>query len=245
MIGSGIGLLKIPYFSEPTGLRFAKALDVAIQDLKDQGCRGLVIDLRGNIGGGLGFARLASYLCAGKIPIGYSLTPARLRRGYDRTALPEVVMPVGKIELMRTLARYAVRDKSVVLLTQGLGVQPFHGNVVVLFNEWTSSAGEMVASFTAENGLATTIGTTTAGKVLGAINFPLGGGYSIRQPVFGWYTSKGQCLEGSGIEPQIRMEPELDALSASVDSQLHASLNNLSDAAINPDRIEAAKPLTT
>ena len=85
----------------------------------------------------------------------------------------------------------------------------------------------MVASFTAENELGTTIGTTTAGKVLGALNFPLRGGYYIRLPVFGWYTSKGQCLEGSGIEPQIRMEPELNALSASVDSQLQAALNNL------------------
>jgi len=31
----------------------------------------LIIDLRGNIGGGLGFARLAGYLCPGQILIGH------------------------------------------------------------------------------------------------------------------------------------------------------------------------------
>ena len=87
------GLLKIPYFPGPTGISFANALDVAIRELKSQGCDRLIIDLRGNIGGSLGFARLASYLCPGRIPIGHSLTPARLRKGYDRDTLPRVPMP--------------------------------------------------------------------------------------------------------------------------------------------------------
>src|ERR1039458_3944329 len=57
------GLLKIPFFPGPTGISFANALDLAIRDLRSQGCDRLIIDLRGNIGGSLGFARLASYLC--------------------------------------------------------------------------------------------------------------------------------------------------------------------------------------
>jgi carboxyl-terminal processing protease len=64
-IAAGIGLLKVPYFPGAFGMRFAKALDVAINDLKQQGCDRLIIDLRGSIGGSLGFARLASYLCSG------------------------------------------------------------------------------------------------------------------------------------------------------------------------------------
>ena len=62
---------------------FANDLDRAIDDLKKQGCDRLIVDLRGNIGGSLGFARLASYMCPGQIPIGHSLTPKRLRSGYD------------------------------------------------------------------------------------------------------------------------------------------------------------------
>jgi hypothetical protein len=103
---------------DPTGLSFAKTLDAAIQDLKDHGCDSLIIDLRGNIGGSLGFARLASYLCPGEIPIGHSLTPDRLRADYDRQTLPRIPMPATRPRLLLTLAQYALRDKSVVLLTR-------------------------------------------------------------------------------------------------------------------------------
>ena len=208
------GLLKIPYFPGPTGISFANALDLAIRDLKSQGCDRLIIDLRGNIGGSLGFARLASYLCPGRIPIGHSLTPTRLRKGYTRDTLPRVPMPRTTPEFVLALARFALRDKSVVLLTQGLGPQPFHGRVAILVNEWTNSAGEMLASFASENRLATIIGTKTAGNVLGALNQRVGAGYWLRVPVFGWYTSSGKCLEGQGVSPDLHLD--IDPLSLDV-----------------------------
>ena len=64
----------------------------------------------------MGFARLASYLCPGQIPIGHSLTPGRLRRGYDREELPRVPMPRTRATLALTLARFAFRDKSLFFL---------------------------------------------------------------------------------------------------------------------------------
>ena len=185
-----------PFFPGPTGISFANALGLAIRDLRSEGCDRLIIDLRGNIGGSLGFARPASYLCAGRIPIGHSLTPTRLRKGYTRDALPRVPMPRTTTQFMLALARFALRDKSVMLLTQGLGPQPFHGRVAILVNEWTNSAAEMLASFASENRLATIIGTKTAGNVLGAVNQRVGSGYWLRVPVFGWYTSNGKCPKG-------------------------------------------------
>ena len=83
-------------------------------------------------------------------------------------------MPASRAGLLLTLARFAFRDKSVVLLTQGLGAQPFHNKMVVLINEWTNSAAEMVANFAAENRLATIVGKRTAGNVLGTMNFRVG-----------------------------------------------------------------------
>jgi len=213
------GLLKIPYFPGPTGISFANALDAAILDLKVQGCDRLIIDLRGNIGGSLGFARLASYLCAGRIPIGHSLTPTRLRKGYSRDALPRIPMPQTTPQFMLALARFALRDKSVMLLTQGLGPQPFHGRVAILVNEWTNSAAEMLASFASENRLATIIGTKTAGNVLGAVNQKVGAGYWLRVPVFGWYTSNGKCLEGQGVSPDLDADVDSPSLEAAIDRQ--------------------------
>jgi carboxyl-terminal processing protease len=224
MIASGVGLLQIVYFPGAMGLGFAKTLDAAIADLKKQGCDRLIIDLRGNIGGSLGFARLASYMCAGRIPIGNSLTPGRLRKGYDREQLPRVPMPCTRAKLLFRLAQYAVKDKSLFLLTQGLGPQPFHGRIAVLVNEWTNSAAEMVASFASENRLATIVGTKTAGNVLGASNFKVGSGYWLRVPVFGWYTSQGNCLEGKGVLPDVTVEVEPYQLNAGVDQQMDKAI---------------------
>ena len=228
MIAPDIGLLKVVYFPGPMGLRFAKDLDAAVADLKQHGMSRLIVDLRGNIGGGLGLARLASYMCSGQIPIGHSLTPRRLRIGYKRGDLPPVPMPRSKIELGLTLARFLFRDKSVVLLTQGLGPQPFHNRIALLVNEWTNSAAEMVAGFAAEYGLATIVGTKTAGNVLGAANFRVGSGYWVRLPVFGWYTPKGDCLEGKGVSPNVLVEVDPCLLNAGVDQQMNKAIEILS-----------------
>jgi C-terminal processing protease CtpA/Prc len=228
MVAPNIGLLRIVHFAGAMGLQFAKQLDGAITDLKQHGMSRLIIDLRGNIGGGLGLARLASYMCSGQIPIGHSLTPRRLRTGYRREDLPSVPMPRSKIELAWTLARFLFRDKSVVLLTQGLGPQPFHSHIVLLVNEWTNSAAEMVAGFAAENRLATIVGNQTAGNVLGAANFKVRSGYWVRLPVFGWYTSKGDCLEGKGVSPDVLVEVDPCQLNAGVDQQMNKAIEILS-----------------
>ena len=129
-------------------------------------------------------------------------------------------MPRSRAELLVTLARFAFRDKSVMLLTQGLGEQPFHNRIVVLVNEWTNSAAEMVANFAAENRLATIVGQKTRGNVLGAMNFKVGGGYWLRLPVFGWFTSKGRSLEGNGVDPDVPVEISPDALADGQDNQM-------------------------
>lgn len=232
VIAPGIGLLKIRYFPGPMGLEFARELDAAIKDLKQRHCDRLVVDLRGNIGGSLGFARLASYFCPGKLPIGHSLTPSRLRKGYRPEQLPRVPMPQTRTSLIFTLARFVFRDKSVHLLTQGLDAQPFHGRIVLLVNEWTNSAAEMVANFAAENHLATIVGNRTAGNVLGAVNFHVGSGYWLRLPIFGWYTSQGQCLEGKGVSPDVVVEPDPYLLNIGVDQQLNKAMEALGEMGI-------------
>jgi C-terminal processing protease CtpA/Prc len=203
-----IGLLKVASFPGTIGNEFAKALDAAMTDLKQQGCHKLIVDFRGNVGGGLGSLRLMSYLCADQRPIGHSLTRHRFTKGYDKHRLTRIgKIPSGKWELLRMALkfRYLHKDRSMVLVTEGLGPQPFHGQMVILINEHTHSAAEMVASFATENKLATLVGTTTAGQVLGGANFKLHGGYTLRMPVAGWYTWNEQCIEGRGVSPDIEV----------------------------------------
>ena len=116
------------------------------------------------------------------------------------------------------------RDRSMTLVTEGLGPQPFHGHTVVLINEHTHSAAEMVASFAKQNRLATLVGTRTAGEVLGGANFKLPHGYMLRMPVAGWYTWQGDCIEGKGVEADVTVENSAETLAAGSDHQLDKAL---------------------
>src|SRR5207253_5133008 len=104
--------------------------------------RRLIFDIRENIGGGLCSVRLMSCLCSGKLEIGYSLTRQRLRKDYRKENLTRIgKIPATKAELLLMALRLKVfqRDRSMVLVTEGLGPQPFHGRIVLLINEHTRS----------------------------------------------------------------------------------------------------------
>jgi len=158
MLTPQVGLLRVPFFPGSFGINFSKLLKAAVEDLKAKGCDRLIIDLRGCLGGSLGFANLVSYLCADQIPIGYDVTRKRHQQGYTSTELPRVPMPESKAGVLFCLVRFSIQDKSLMLLTQGLGRQPFHGHVVMLVNEFTNSAGEMAAQFAKDTKLATLVG---------------------------------------------------------------------------------------
>jgi C-terminal processing protease CtpA/Prc len=228
VIGPGTGYLRVAFFPGVNGQRFARALDTALRELP--GCTKLIIDLRGNLGGFVGSLRLMSYLTPDRMPIGYSLT----KRGEDRRWSPERLpcidrLPATKMDIIKMAIRFKVlnRDRSIRLVTEGLGTQPFHGHVVLLVNEHTLSAGEMVAAFAKENQLATIVGTTTGGQVLGGANFSVGGGFILRLPAAGWYTWRGAIVEGRGVAPDVDVPLSLTGLRERKDNQLDAALRTL------------------
>ena len=226
-VAPDIGYIRVATFPGAVGQSFAKRLDDAIRELKVRGIQRLIVDIRGNIGGGLGSLRLMSYLCPGKSEIGYSLTRQRLRKGYRKEGLTRIgKIPATKAELLMMALRFKVfqRDRSMVLVTEGLGSQPFHSRIVILINEYTHSAAEMVASFAKQNRLATLVGTKTAGEVLGGANFKLPAGYILRMPVAGWYTWQGECIEGTGVDPHTALENSPEALAAGSDKQLEKAV---------------------
>jgi C-terminal processing protease CtpA/Prc len=168
-----------------------------------------------------------SYLCPDKRPIGYSLTRRRLLRGFRKENLTRIDrIPSSKATLFLMALRFTLlqRDRSMVLATEGLGDQPFHGRIVILTNEFTHSAAEMVASFARENGLATLVGTTTSGEVLGGANFKLTNGYRLRIPTAGWFTWTDECIEGKGVEPSITTDVNPASLAEGIDAQLLAAI---------------------
>lgn len=201
-----VPVIKVSTFPGAVGLPFARELDNIVDALTRENRDRLIVDLRGNIGGGLASLRLMSYLCPDRRPIGYSLTKRHLERATNPAALPKIhALPESKVSQIAMLVkfRFVHKDRSVVLETEGLGARPFHGRIAMLINEHTHSAAEMVAAFAKENRLATLIGTTTAGEVMGGANFTVGEGYRLRIPITTWQTWKGMEIEGTGVTPDI------------------------------------------
>src|SRR5229473_3185606 len=167
-----VGWLKVCMFPGAIGIDVARDIDKAIKSLD---CERLIIDLRGNTGGGIGCLRLMSYLTPDQVPVGYSVTRRRAEQSFSKEKLPVFDrIPSKKIGLIGLLLKFARRDQSVAIATEGLGKQRFHGKVVLLVNEHSASSCEMVAAFASENKLATIVGTKTPGRLLGGHSFRVG-----------------------------------------------------------------------
>lgn len=196
-------------FAGAVGIDLSRGITNAIRELRD--CTRLVIGLR-----------LMSYLTSRKLPVGYSLTKRRAEKGYDKEKLPRF----GRIASRRSVPpwlvlRYAFVDKSIVVVTEGLGPQKFHGRVVILVNQHTTSAGEMIAAFAKENNLATIVGTTTAGRLLSGSVFKVGHGYILGLPVAAYLTWQGVLLEGKGpFASHLNADLSWEALKNGRDTQL-------------------------
>src|SRR5713101_3352657 len=223
----GIGWLKVTMFPGAVGIDLARMLDTAFAHLKDSSR--LIVDLRGNTGGGIGGLRLMSYLTPGMTEVGYSLTRARKEKGYAREKLPRFGrIPSHKATLLWLALRYGFIDKSILVVTEGLGSQRFHGRVVILVNEHTSSAGEMVAAFAEENRLATIVGAKTPGRLLSGTTFRVGSGYILGLPVAAYLTWQGKLIEGKGVTPSVSVELSQDQLIAGEDTQMEKAVELMS-----------------
>ena len=75
--------------------------------------------------------------------------------------------------------------------------------LVVLVNEFSASASEVLTGAFMDHGRATVSGTTTFGK--GSVNnmWPLSDGSGINVTIARWFTPEGTVIEGEGISPDI------------------------------------------
>lgn len=158
----GIGYLQLTDFSRKTPAQF----EAVLQDLRTQGLKGLVLDLRNNGGGFLQecITITRRFLAGGDV---------LQREGRDGQR--EVIADDGG---------------------QGLGLP-----IVVLVNEGTASAAEILAGALKDNEVAALVGVTTFGKGTVQTPFEMGGGSMLRLTTERWLTPDGDQITGKGIEP--------------------------------------------
>jgi C-terminal processing protease CtpA/Prc len=204
-LGDELGYLKVAMFPGMVGVVVANQISAAVERLGN--VSRLIIDLRGNTGGGIGALRVMSLLTPEKIPVGFALDRRRVNANLDveKQRFPRFSRIPSNTKALWPLAlRFApamIAKKPVVLETEGLGRKPFHGHVVLLVNRHTASAAEMIVAFSRENRLATSIGEKTAGRLLSATSVKVGSGFRLALPTGAYHTWKGATLEGAPIEP--------------------------------------------
>jgi carboxyl-terminal processing protease len=221
-LSQGVGLIRVSMFPGVLGMDVARDVSRAVSDLA---CSRLIFDLRGNTGGGIGCLRVMSHLCADRRGVGYSVGRKLAQKGFDKERLPAFDrIPTSKIQVVPLMFRFALRGRSVAVFTESLGPQVHHGHVAMLVNEHSASAAEMVAGFASEYGLATLVGTKTAGRLVATSAFKVGFGYRVALPVAAYFTWKGTNLEGNGVVPDIEERLLPQSLWNGEDNQLERAL---------------------
>ena len=114
-----------------------------------------------------------------------------------------------------------------MLETEGLGEQPFHGNIALVVDRHTASAAEMIVAFARENKLATIVGEKTAGRLLSATAVKVGQGFRLAIPTGAYYPWNGSVLEGAPIEPDKPIEFDWRERRLGHDPQLDCTIGSL------------------
>ena len=192
--------LKVTKFPGAVGVDIAKQIDRAIQQL--QGCDRLIIDLRGNAGGGLAFLRVMSYLTPERVPVGYSVTRARAETNYSKDSLATFDrIPSQKAALILLALKFGFRDDSVSIVTEEASVKS--PSTDELFFSWTTVQPEPESGsplFACRNEswrqLSGPRPAGTADLLQRLQDHPrlLRPGFRARA----WYTWRGELLEGQG-----------------------------------------------
>jgi carboxyl-terminal processing protease len=175
MVEPGIGIARLTLFSETS----TTELRTAINQLRSEGMRGLILDLRTNPGG--------------LLDQGVSISDLFLNRGQ---------------EIVETRARNP-RDNVTFRASQP---EVFEGMpIVVLVDEYSASAAEIVAGALQDHDRALVLGSTTFGKGSVQTLFPLSGGNFLKMTTGKWYTPSGRSIQverSSNGDPAALMEDE-------------------------------------
>ncbi len=84
--------------------------------------------------------------------------------------------------------------------------------IVVLVNQFSASASEILAGSIQANGRATVVGETTFGKGSVNITRKLSDGSAIYFSIRRWYLPDGTQIEGHGVTPDVEIETEVQQL---------------------------------
>ncbi|SHH33418.1 S41 family peptidase [Tepidibacter thalassicus] len=184
VINNNIGYIKISKFNS----NVVDGVKNAVEKLKQKGIKKLILDLRGNPGGGLkGVVEASKYF-----------------------------VPKGKV----VSVKYK-NGKTKEYYSKG---EVAFDDVVVLIDNSSASASEILAGAIQDTNSGTIIGQRSYGKGTVQTVIPLKNGESIKLTIAKYYLPSGRTINGTGITPDIEVPRYLvdldDLLNLSPDKKL-------------------------
>lgn len=181
----------------------------ALTEFANSGTNKLVLDVRGNPGGFLQSAvSIASYF-----------------------------LPAGKVVVSQESG--VEREEKIFRSRSRLQVSPFNpDNFVVLVDNGSASASEILAGALRDHTQATVIGSQTFGKGSVQQLLNLDDGSSLKVTVARWLTPNGSSISDGGLEPDIVIERTPAQRIAGEDPQLDAAVGYLNGEEIVSENFE-------
>ena len=211
------GYVRISQFQDHTGEDLAKALK-SLHDQNKGPFKGLVLDLRNNPGGLLDAAVgvSAAFLSKDKLVV------------YTEGRAAD-----SKMKLSAVPQDYARRGKGDYL--SDLPADFKNTPMVVIVNEGSASASEIVAGALQDHKRAKILGIQSFGKGSVQTILPMNNGSAIKLTTARYFTPSGRSIQAKGIVPDILVEDGFDHSNSLHEADLGKHLSN-------PKEDEANKP---
>lgn len=99
--------------------------------------------------------------------------------------------------------------------------------VVILVNQGSASASEIMAGALSEHGIATLVGEKTYGKGSVQELIDIEGGSSLKLTIARWLTPNGKSISKEGLEPDVKVEFTKEDFEAGRDPQMEKAIELL------------------
>lgn len=183
-------------------------VEQALTEYRKSDAKSLIIDLRGNPGGFLQSA----------------------------VAIAGYFLPAGKVVVKEEFSDSAMDE---VFRSRGRQVKSFTPeDLVVLVDNGSASASEILAGALKDHGVATIIGSQTFGKGSVQELVKLDDGASLKVTVARWLTPNGLSISDGGLAPDIIISRTVADRQAGVDPQKDAAVRFLNGEKVESETLE-------
>ena len=120
-------------------------------------------------------------------------------------AMADLILPAGTVVSMR--------DKYGEETSEEIDDEYYSVPMAVLVNGYTASTSEILVGAIRDYKAGTLIGTKTFGKGIVQTSLEFRDGSGMKVTTARYYTPSGECIHGAGIEPDIEVELDEDAVT--------------------------------